>query len=275
MEFFDKQEVPDSPDKLNRAGQSMADDDLEDKEDFQNQRFRKLELEGKLDPGERDDVVGLGQKNLAELDDRAREGKHIRPADMKLYKGYLMTKIGAPFVTNVLRVALNYKEEVIAGLLVMKYKKILLDKLMLVRAIKTNQMYFLYCVWAYNKNYARIPRIWSKEDDERDPGRDGDVLSDESRYESQDSNGAFQARRTEGRYRTYTYDFLIKLVLQHAPETANEKIRAIAKWGLESNENMLRALLVNRQDKLAIAFERIEAYSANKDIALFVFCIRN
>jgi len=29
---------------------------------------------------------------------------------------------------------------------------------MLIRAIKTNQTDFLYCVWAYNKNYERLPR---------------------------------------------------------------------------------------------------------------------
>ena len=35
--------------------------------------------------------------------------------DLKMYKKYMKTKIGAAFITNVLRVALNYKEERLAG----------------------------------------------------------------------------------------------------------------------------------------------------------------
>ena len=53
-------------------------------------------------------------------------------------------------------------------------------------------------------------------------------------------------KNTEGRYKTYTYDFLIKLILKHAPESATEKIRTIAKWRLKSNENILMSMLINR-----------------------------
>ena len=68
----------------------------------------------------------------------------------------MQEKIGAPFVTNVLRVALNYREERLAGLIVAEYPSVLMDEKMIIRGIRTNQLYFLYCVWAYNKNYQRI-----------------------------------------------------------------------------------------------------------------------
>ena len=90
----------------------------------------------------------------------------------------------------------------VASIIVSKYSKsIMMDQLMIVRAIKTNQMFFLQSVWGYNKNYTRI---WTHEDEDKD------VLSDESGYESTNSQGEFERRKTEGRYKTYTYDFLIK-----------------------------------------------------------------
>lgn len=46
-------------------------------------------------------------------------------------------RVGAPFCTNVLRVALNLKEEMVASALV-SYYKVQLDKRMLIRALKTN-----------------------------------------------------------------------------------------------------------------------------------------
>ena len=89
-------------------------------------------------------------------------------------------------------------------------------------------MYFLYCVWAYNKNFQRI-----FSDD-----HNNDELSDESDDDSTNEDGEFVEKNTEGRYKTYTYDFLIKLILKHAPESATEKIRTIAKWRLKSNHTM-------------------------------------
>jgi len=45
-------------------------------------------------------------------------------------------KVGIPFCTNVLRVALNMKEEMIASMLVSDYS-VHVDQFMIVRAIKT------------------------------------------------------------------------------------------------------------------------------------------
>jgi len=60
-----------------------------------------------------------------------------------------------PFNTNILRIALNMKEEKIAQVLVAEYQ-IAIDEKMIIRAVKTKQMNFLYCVWAFNKNYEYI-----------------------------------------------------------------------------------------------------------------------
>jgi hypothetical protein len=50
----------------------------------------------------------------------------------------MQTKVGMPFLTNVLRVALNMKEEMIACVLVFHYSRSLaIDEKMIVRAIKT------------------------------------------------------------------------------------------------------------------------------------------
>ena len=90
---------------------------------------------------------------------------------------------------------------------------------MIIRAIKTNQMYFLYCVWAYNKNYKRI-----YSEDHQD-----DELSDESDASSTNEDGVYVAKDTKDRYETFTYNFLIKKILQYAPDTASEKITTIAE----------------------------------------------
>lgn len=64
-------------------------------------------------------------------------------------------RIGMPFCTNVLRVALNFREEKIASTLITYYKTSL-DTMMIIRAIKTNQLGFLYCLFAFNKNFTRL-----------------------------------------------------------------------------------------------------------------------
>lgn len=62
------------------------------------------------------------------------------------------SKIGMAFNTNVLRIALNFDEEKIASVLVADFK-VQMEEEMILRAIKTKQMYFIYCVFAFNKNY--------------------------------------------------------------------------------------------------------------------------
>ena len=46
----------------------------------------------------------------------------------------------------------------VASALVTFYK-VQLDKKMIIRALKTNQTTFLYCVWAFNKNFELKPGV--------------------------------------------------------------------------------------------------------------------
>ena len=72
----------------------------------------------------------------------------------------------------------------LTSLIVAKYQCCNIEEKMIIRAIKTNQMYFLYCVWAYNKNYTRI----YSEDHQRDQ------ISDESDDDSTNEDGEYVPR---------------------------------------------------------------------------------
>ena len=123
-------------------------------------------------------------------------------------------------------------------------------------------MYFLYCMFAYNKNYRRLKT--------NDREEDGLSESSDDEYMAEDD----YCKKQNTKYETYTYNFLIKRILQHAPETATEKIRIIAeKWRLKSNENFLMSMLINRQDTVVNAYESF--YRENQDEKLFEFCIKN
>jgi len=75
--------------------------------------------------------------------------------DVKDIKFLMKTKAAATFNTNVMRIALNMQEEKIASLIVAYYYA-RIDEEMILRAIKTGQLDFLYCVFAYNKNFQEV-----------------------------------------------------------------------------------------------------------------------
>jgi len=54
--------------------------------------------------------------------------------------------------------------------------KVSLDEKMIIRAVKTNQTDFLYCIWAYNKNYEKISN-----------GTDGNDTPDSDTEENNDA----------------------------------------------------------------------------------------
>ena len=62
------------------------------------------------------------------------------------------TEYVMPFNRNVLRVALNMEEELIACIIAARYT-IIIDKKMVEKAIKANMMEFLYMIYGYNKNF--------------------------------------------------------------------------------------------------------------------------
>lgn len=52
------------------------------------------------------------------------------------------------------KLRIDHLTDVSRSILVAEYK-VDLDEHMIIRAIKINAMDFLYCVWAYNKNFSR------------------------------------------------------------------------------------------------------------------------
>jgi hypothetical protein len=183
---------------------------------------------------------------------------------------YLMKKrVGSPFCTNVLRVALNQEEEIVASALI-AYYKVHLDKKMIVRALKTKQMEFLYCVWAFNKNYELKPGISLEEQEIPESESDEEKLMRQSEDQIND-----RAKMLEKLYYVYTYDFLIKQVLKYCQEDAPGMIKQIAEWKLLSSENVLQSLLTNRQDEVACAIAELECYSVHAHVDLMIFCLQN
>ena len=93
---------------------------LEIDQEFENAKFNKFDdLEKALEIKNDDNLKQLDEAQGANEEIEAREGRLIRKTtkddDLKVYKKFLKTKAGAAFVTNVLRVALNKKEERLAG----------------------------------------------------------------------------------------------------------------------------------------------------------------
>lgn len=87
---------------------------------------------------------------------RNQDGSISSKNDIKEIKYLLQeTEIGLPLNNNVLRCALNLREELIACILTYSYQ-ILVDKKMVIRAIKTDQMKFLFYMFSMNKNFEII-----------------------------------------------------------------------------------------------------------------------
>ena len=87
-------------------------------------------------------------------------------------------------------------------------------------------MDFLYMVYAYNKNF-ELRKFEYADDGQLNPS-EGDMLDE---------------------YRTFTYDWLIKRIMEYCeddPAGIESRISAIAGWGFKSNENYMKALLTNR-----------------------------
>lgn len=79
-------------------------------------------------------------------------------------------------------------------------------------------------MFAYNKNYHQIKS--ASPDDIRAGDSVDDVIVEE--------------------VKTFTYEILIRLVLEFAEENAQQVLEAIAMWKLLSNENFLISCLKNR-----------------------------
>ena len=134
----------------------------------------------------------------------------------------------------------------------------LIDESMLVRAVKTEQMNFLYCLYAFNKNY------------EVDTG---DCASDHS------DGGAAPSVSDEDdaveKYRTFTYDSLLKMIASYCKDNdgIERRVKAVAQWKLSSSENFLKSMLINRQDMVAAEYGKY--YLDKVDDNLLKFAIDN
>jgi len=106
---------------------------------------------------------------------------------------------------------------------------------MMIRALKTNQMNFLYCCYAFNKNFTRLNSYVGeeKESTETEVSEEEDLRG----IVKLDQSG-FNNRRL-AKYKTFTLDFLFKRVLEYCTEDFTSKISAIADWGIQYSENFL------------------------------------
>lgn len=72
-----------------------------------------------------DMLDNISEKDLDEEIERTSKnkihGKIKNLLELADLKGYMREKVGSPFATNVLRIALNFKEITIASMLVSKY----------------------------------------------------------------------------------------------------------------------------------------------------------
>lgn len=49
----------------------------------------------------------------------------------------------------------------------------------------------------------------------------------------------------QSRFKVFTFDFVIKKVIDFAEDKAEQRVRKIANWKIQSTENILKALLKN------------------------------
>lgn len=115
-------------------------DERNEVSELTTQKFKQFQ--GKIAEKEGDKLPHSG--TIEELDEGLERLKQVKRSgeirdmqDVLDLKKIMKSKVGSPFATNVLRIALNFKEEVISSVLVYAYM-VSLDEKMLVRALKTN-----------------------------------------------------------------------------------------------------------------------------------------
>jgi hypothetical protein len=91
---------------------------------------------------------------------------------------------------------------------------------MIIRALKTNQLNFLYCVWAFNKNFEVKPGIDLNDLDIPESESDEEELRKQSPSQIKERSTQLDKIHT-----TYTFDFLIKQVLEYCTEEYVPMIR--------------------------------------------------
>jgi len=137
--MLDSKSKVEKPEKTKEyAGIEM--DERNEVSELTTQKFKQFQ--GKIAEKEGDKLPHSG--TIEELDEGLERLKQVKRSgeirdmqDVLDLKKIMKSKVGSPFATNVLRIALNFKEEVISSVLVYAYM-VSLDEKMLVRALKTN-----------------------------------------------------------------------------------------------------------------------------------------
>ena len=135
---------------------------------------------------------------------------------------------------------MNKKEELIACMIAQGYT-VMLEENMFIRAIKTNQMRFLYYVFAYNKNFERVELEGDEDED-----------SDE-----------------EEKFRCFMYDDLFQMIENYCTtkEEQTERVVAIANWRLHCSDNILQSMIKHRHDMEAAEYGHFYINHSNIDPA--------
>ena len=123
-------------------------------------------------------------------------------------------------------------------------------------------------MWAFNKNYELRPDVNLTGSDL--PETDSD---EENYHKMTDKQKREHMLSQEKLYKTYTYDFLIKLVLEYCSDEYLPVLRSIVGWKIDTTENVLQALLINRQDIIACDYAKY--YLNHAAEPLMIFCMRN
>ncbi len=153
----------------------------------------------------------------------------------------LKDPVSLTFNTNVLRIALNQHEEKIASLLAQDYV-IKIDEEMMLRAVKTGQVDFLYYIFYFNKNFM-------------------DITSTHGLNKNEIS--------ADGKFRVFTIDFVIRKLIDYSDEQVAPKIRQIGMWKIKSTENILKSFLSNNMDVVANEFSLFYIDNADKDLMIY------
>jgi hypothetical protein len=146
--------------------------------------------------------------------------------DMALLKLVFQDKVSTKMMTQVIKIALNLRESKIASCIVADYKANL-NESMIERALKTDQMDFIYTVWSHHENF------------------------------SADSN------------KTMTFEYLFDKILEICPETCKAKVNQVVYWMIDTEENILLALLINNADFAATKYIHLYFRNVTMDLLLF------
>jgi hypothetical protein len=130
---------------------------------------------------------------------------------------------------------------------------------MIMRAVKTKQLGFLYTMFAFNRNYEEL---MSK--------RKVIKLLEVAKQEN-DPDAIKQAE--SARFKVFTIDYIIKKIIDYGEEMGKALVEEVALWRLKSTENVLKAMLKNNMDDIALKY--VLMYIDYVDTELLAFCIMN